>query len=408
MLKRITIENYRSCVRTSLDLHPQLSVLIGPNGSGKTNILQSIMLLNRWAQRGVRFSPPVMARGTSRIRAILQAGRVTAALNASFDGFKSEPSNYRRDVAQKWVLTEQNGQAMALSVPLSLPAIAGSEWSDLYRPKSFHLVTTYHRHQHFHRTKVPDWVARAMVQVAVFCDGIKYYSASQFTNPSSCPVSFEVEEGVRQSAVRYRDHRAVLYGMYSLKESGRSSYARFIDIVGPDGLRLINGLSFRKVRTSSNEYSVRVVGKVEVRRRNKLLIVPQFKIGRLTLSPNQLSEGTFKTLALLFHVITEDSTALMIEEPEVCVHHGLLSSILELIKTYSERKQMIISTHSDYVLDHVQPENVFSVSINKSTGTVARHMPKTMNRKEFSALKEYLATEGNLGEYWREGGLGSV
>jgi predicted ATPase len=105
-------------------------------------------------------------------------------------------------------------------------------------------------------------------------------------------------------------------------------------------------------------------------------------------------------------VITEEGTALLIEEPEVCVHHGLLSSILELIKSYSRRKQMILSTHSDYVLDHVKPENVYRVTFEKSVGTVARHIQNTMTAKELSALRQYLEQEGNLGEYWREGGLG--
>jgi len=124
------------------------------------------------------------------------------------------------------------------------------------------------------------------------------------------------------------------------------------------------------------------------------------------LSPNQLSEGTFKTLALLFHVITEDSTLLLIEEPEVCVHHGLLASILELVKSYSSQKQMILSTHSDYVLDRVKPENVYRVTHGAEEGTVVRHIRKTMTVREFAALRQYLETEGNLGEYWREGGFG--
>jgi len=195
--------------------------------------------------------------------------------------------------------------------------------------------------------------------------------------------------------------------MYSAqRDESNTRYRQFVDIVGQKGLRLIDELTFREVPTSSVDYSVRVGGKVEVRKRHKLLVIPQFRIGKQTLSPNQLSEGTFKTLSLLFHVITEDSTALLIEEPEVCVHHGLLSSILELIKSSSRHKQMILSTHSDYVLDHVAPENVYRVTFDRSVGTVVRHIRKTMTAKEFSALREYLEQVGNLGEYWREGGLG--
>src|SRR4051794_9707209 len=44
-LERIEIKGYRSCVNCAFDLQNDLSVLIGPNGSGKTNILRSLTLL---------------------------------------------------------------------------------------------------------------------------------------------------------------------------------------------------------------------------------------------------------------------------------------------------------------------------------------------------------------------------
>ena len=88
--------------------------------------------------------------------------------------------------------------------------------------------------------------------------------------------------------------------------------------------------------------------------RNKQLIVPYVGVDKTELSFNQLSEGTFKTIALIFYIITDKSNLLLIEEPEVCVHHGLLNSVMSLILLYSRRKQIIISTHSDFVLDKIE------------------------------------------------------
>jgi hypothetical protein len=53
----------------------------------------------------------------------------------------------------------------------------------------------------------------------------------------------------------------------------------------------------------------------------------------------------------------------------------------------------------------VKPENVYVVSFDRAEGTAVYKISKTMTSKELGALREYLATEGNLGEYWREGGL---
>ncbi len=194
--------------------------------------------------------------------------------------------------------------------------------------------------------------------------------------------------------------------MYISKNEDQPGYSAFMDIVGPKGLKLIDALDFKTVPTSSVDYAVRVGGKLEERKRNKLLVIPQFRIGKQKLSPNQLSEGTFKTLALLFHVVTEKGSIVLIEEPEVCVHHGLLASILSIIKSSSLRKQIILSTHSDYVLDHVKPDNVYRVSFDRLVGTTISHIPNVMSSVELRALRDYLEREGNLGDYWREGGLG--
>ena len=45
VLQKIAIIGYRSCQGTVFQPHPQLSVLIGINGVGKTNILNAIRLL---------------------------------------------------------------------------------------------------------------------------------------------------------------------------------------------------------------------------------------------------------------------------------------------------------------------------------------------------------------------------
>jgi len=408
MLKRILIENYRSCLRTSIDLHPNLSVLIGPNSSGKTNILQAIMLLSKMAQaeehRGARRG---VISVSSRLKAKFEERRWVAQLNASVAAYPDESNNDVMLAArQKWTLKALKRKPTAFEFPLGLAGPFSTPWDEVrYLRLNPHIARSYFVSS---PQGIPPWTWPILKDIASYCRGMKYYGASQFTNPGTCPASFEIEqEGKHRRLTRLRGHTRILYNMYSAKKAEvNKRYEQFMDIVGPMGLKLIDDLTFREVQTSSTDYTVRVGGRVEVRRRHKLLVVPQFRIGKQKLSPNQLSEGTFKTLSLLFHVITEEGTALLIEEPEVCVHHGLLSSILELIKSYSRRKQMILSTHSDYVLDHVKPENVYRVTFEKSVGTLARHIPNTMTAKELFALRQYLEQEGNLGEYWREGGLG--
>lgn len=418
MLKKIIVKNYRSCLKTTFECHPQLSVLIGPNSSGKTNILHAILLLNKMCRQEEyhrsRVDPMMV---TSRIQASFCASLANARLDASVDSYADDSNNdVLLGAKQRWFLKRPDGKDTSLEMPLwgvtRFPiGLMGSK-IQLYARERGILLARYAREYAMFAgmpQKPSDaWVLETLVSVGQFCSGIRYYSASQFTNPGGCPVSFEIEkEGTRSRFLRLRGHAKMLYHMYMAGKDGQSDkYEQFMSIVGRKGLGLVDDVAFKEFTTSSTDYEVRVGGKPEKRRRYKLLIIPRFRIGRHWLSPNQLSEGTFKTLALLFYIITEESAALLIEEPEVCIHHGLLASILELIKTYADRKQMIVSTHSDYVLDHVSPENVFRVRRDKLEGTTVKHIRKSMTGKEYSALRRYLEADGNLGEYWREGGLG--
>ena len=193
--------------------------------------------------------------------------------------------------------------------------------------------------------------------------------------------------------------------MYKSWKAKDKQYKRYLNTVNKEGIGLIDDISFNEVNMPSSSYEVQSGGKIKTIERNRLLIIPSFSVDGSQLSPNQLSEGTFKTLALLFYILTDESKLLLIEEPEVCIHHGLLNSIIALIKSQSKQKQIVISTHSDFVLDQLDPENLVLVKRQPNKGTKATLLSKSMSKNDYKALREYLEESGNLGEYWREGGL---
>ena len=235
---------------------------------------------------------------------------------------------------------------------------------------------------------------------------ISYYSASQFTDPSRCPLSFEQEEQTFQrKSSENISHKQFIKDLYNASINNVKTYDKYKYLVGKKGLRLIDDISFTKVKIPSDTYQVVSGGKVIKDKNYTLLIIPNFKITGIKLSPNQLSEGTFKTLALIYYIITDENKVILLEEPEVCVHHGLLNSIMELIIKQSKEKQIIISTHSDFVLDFLTPNDVILVEMIKKEGTKAKKITKLLSKNDFKALKDYLENTGNLGDYWREGGF---
>lgn len=409
-ISKISIKNYRSCVDTTFSPNDSLSVLIGPNGSGKTNILSAIRLLpalcyTRQRNYGAE-DPPITSACELKVMyevddlSITHTARINIVTNE-----KNQDEIINSD--ESWYMPDVTGNRKRIKIPFSFLSEAfqgrgiSNHWQDMRRQS--HLV-------HYLRGRgITTEALRYLQRVVEFVTQISYYSASQFTNPGSSPISFEVEgDARRRTGISITGHKKFLFDVYQEHLKVSDIYSEFISLVGPDGIGLIESVDFNEIKTSSSNYSVMTGGQVLRKEKTNLLVVPSFQISGNSLSPSQLSEGTFKTLALIFYLVTDKSSLLMIEEPEVCVHHGLLNSIVELIKIYSKDKQIFISTHSDSVLDKIIIDNVFKVRRAKETGTEAANIRKKMGAKELSALKSYLLNEGSLGEFWKHGDLENV
>ncbi|MCK4792190.1 MAG: AAA family ATPase [Desulfobacteraceae bacterium] len=407
MITRVEINNYRSCLDCSFDLQPHLSVLIGPNSSGKTNIMNALLLLRKLTVEEHYYSHEEEPTDKSKLKALFKIGEKKAILTATVGTYTDEKNN---DVVvssrQLWYMKDFTGNAKHLNIPLFLARNIGRP--RMGKDEFFYYRMRGYRHYPVEMRKIHESAWKAIMTISRFISEMRYYSASQFTNPGKCPISFEIEkEGGKRRGLRLYGHAKFLYDLFTAFKANSNGYQQFFDIIGPSGIGLVQNMDFQEIVTSSVEYSVKSGGRVRKRTREKMLVIPRFTIGRHELSPNQLSEGTFKTITLLFYLVTEASSILLVEEPEVCVHHGLLSSIVELIKVYSLNKQIVLSTHSDFVLDQVSPANVYKVSITPEQGTKVTHIPKSMSKRELAALKDYLQTEGNLGEYWKHGALES-
>ncbi|HEY4964546.1 MAG TPA: AAA family ATPase, partial [Candidatus Saccharimonadales bacterium] len=199
-------------------------------------------------------------------------------------------------------------------------------------------------------------------------------------------------------------HLQFLFDLYTLRNTDPTLYQEYEMFVSTKMLGLISRLSWKPVRLSSNTVEIKSGGSIKKVRQHKTLVIPKVQIGTSHITFNQLSEGTFKTLALIFYIMTDKGSCLLIEEPEVCIHHGLLRRILSTIKAHSKTRQVIFSTHSDLVLDAISTNEVFVVDMKKSITKVSS-LSDWAGTKGMSALKAYLNEAGTLGEYWRSGGL---
>lgn len=125
-----------------------------------------------------------------------------------------------------------------------------------------------------------------------------------------------------------------------------------------------------------------------------------FTEGDFSIPATRLSDGTLRYLCLLAILCDPEPPPLIcIEEPELGLHPDILPKVADLLKAASKRTQIIVTTHSDILVDAMTdcPEAVV---------VCEKHDGKTeMTRQSPTELKVWLE-KYRLGQLWIDGQLG--
>jgi predicted ATPase len=124
--------------------------------------------------------------------------------------------------------------------------------------------------------------------------------------------------------------------------------------------------------------------------------------GGRSIPMSRLSDGTLRYLCLLAILLHPDPPALVvIEEPELGLHPDILPYLGKLIKKASRRMQLVITTHSQILLDSFSknPEDV----IVCSRGAGESKFERLNDERLADWLKDH-----TLGELWNMGEIGGT
>lgn len=114
----------------------------------------------------------------------------------------------------------------------------------------------------------------------------------------------------------------------------------------------------------------------------------------------RISDGTLRYLALLAILLhPEPPPVICLEEPELGLHPDLIGDLAELLQDASTRSQIFVSTHSDHLVSALRPEDVI-VCEREPLGT-------TLKRLDAGTLEWWLKRY-TLGALWRSGELGGT
>lgn len=127
-----------------------------------------------------------------------------------------------------------------------------------------------------------------------------------------------------------------------------------------------------------------------------------FTEGDFTIPATRLSDGTLRYLCLLAILCDPEPPPLIcIEEPELGLHPDILPKVADLLVAASERTQLLVTTHSDILVDALTEHPETIVVCEKHAGQTE------LRRLDATQLADWLQNY-RLGELWTRGELGGV
>jgi predicted ATPase len=122
--------------------------------------------------------------------------------------------------------------------------------------------------------------------------------------------------------------------------------------------------------------------------------------GGISIPASRLSDGTLRWLSLLTILLHPDPPPVVcIEEPELGLHPDVIRPLAKLLLAASARMQLIVTTHSDALVDELSGTAKSVIVCEKHGGS------SVLKRLDDDQLSEWLERY-TLGQLWRTGQIG--
>lgn len=374
-LNKVELINYKSILKTEIDFKPGLNVIIGNNGSGKTNFLDYLnTVLSFNFEKIIGYNAELIFTGKNKYK------------------FKI------RDTISNWLIPKDSLQKKNISIQYAVNEEL-KLFDSIYDPEFL--------------------IEKDNINYEVFI--LKYGTPNKqliVDQPTSInfgltEFGLQVSEFDEESIFSISIYSKIISLLSLMKDFKSDEFnSQLIESLNQFFSILANELA-----TYTNIKNIRLYPdfRVDLNNESKEIFLKnlylEFYENFEWKTYDRLSDGTKR----LFYLISEITSHLqneifndnfskrqkiiLLEEPELGIHPHQLHKLMLFIKEQSKEKQIILTTHSPQVLDILNADELDRIIVCKydqQLGTQLNHLTEEQIKKG----QMYMQDEGFLSDYW--------
>ena len=131
----------------------------------------------------------------------------------------------------------------------------------------------------------------------------------------------------------------------------------------------------------------------------------QFKVNDKWLYWEQLSDGTRRLFYIFFSILNSNSKLIFLEEPELGIHPHQLSRLMDFLREQSRSKQIVITTHSPQVLNELKEDELDRIIVTRYEGAERGTQMYHLSEEEKGYALDYMKNGAFLSDYWVQSGF---
>ena len=387
-ISKVHLKGYKSIKDLEIDFKPGLNIIIGPNGSGKTNFLE-------WLDKA--FS--------------LNVENIKNVVYGKTEFYLQEKKYYLEySVKPSKQAKEKDAQDVNISLYETENKLIHKEEYVKIGNKEIHTNTHFDMNSLFNYgfqikgfldLTIPN-AAIQLIRFGVdkdfndFMDSsfsIEFYSKSIDGGPFIMQSLFEIM-GDR----KLNEDESKLLELFV-----NSSFSQILDDYSPirdikfdlNDSRTMKGEFGNSIEEDYHKYFE--VQNVKIR----------FLVGNTWIDWSMLSDGTKRIFYLLYSVFTSESALFFLEEPELGIHPDQLSDLMDFLKEQAKTKQIIITTHSPEVMNILNKDELDRIIVTRFDKEKGTHMHKLSPHK-IKKGQIYMKKVGHLSDFWVHSNLEEV